>query len=87
LVTHDWPSDLIEWEYARPVGDPNILELLLETRPILSLHGHMHTPRSHTFESTEIACLNRIGARDGNPMSAIGIWDIDPSKRVCRRLV
>ena len=87
LLTHDWPSGIAEDSHFGPVGDERVRVLIEDCQPILSLHGHMHRPASTVIGTTQVECLAIVGYHSGDPMSAVGIWDIDPDARTTRRIV
>ncbi|MCL2668385.1 MAG: hypothetical protein FWF02_11890, partial [Micrococcales bacterium] len=55
--------------------------------PLLSLHGHMHVPGSAVLGQTQVAGLAIVGRRSGDPMAAVGLWDVDLVRRTVHRLV
>jgi hypothetical protein len=65
---------------------PNIRALIDQHRRLLSLHGHMHRPASAIFGRTQVECLAITGYRTGDPLSAVGIWDINPAAGAATRL-
>jgi len=77
LLTHDWPAGVTCDSIPEPRGDNNVRAIIDDFHPTLAIHGHMHRPASATFGNTTIECLARVGYRHGNPMAAVGIWDID----------
>jgi len=86
LLTHDWPAGVTCDSIPDPRGDEHIRAIIDAFQPTLSLHGHMHRPASALFGNTTVECLARVGYRHGNPMDAVGIWDIDRDRRVVKRL-
>jgi len=87
LLTHDWPAGVTCASIPQPRGDEHIRALIDDFQPMLSLHGHMHRPAAALFGNTTVECLARIGYRHGNPIAAIGVWDIDPNRRTAKRIV
>jgi len=53
-------------------------------RPILSLHGHLQRPAAAT-DQTQVACLAIVSYRSGDPMAAVGLWNIDTEARTATR--
>ncbi|MCL2091869.1 MAG: metallophosphoesterase [Micrococcales bacterium] len=86
LITHNWPSGL-DSARTRHQGDPNLRDLIVRSRPALSLHGHMHVAHREQIGGTEVACLAKVGFRYANPLDAVGIWQIAPGETPARRLV
>ncbi|MCL1917280.1 MAG: metallophosphoesterase [Peptococcaceae bacterium] len=86
LITHDWPAGLTT-EQGCPVGDANVRKLIETTQATLSLHGHLHAAHSEQIAETEAACLAMVGRHCGNPLEAVGIWQIMPGESPARRLV
>jgi hypothetical protein len=86
LVTHDWPTGVLEASRFGVTGDPDVRALIDQHQPLLSLHGHMHRPASAVFGRTQVECLAITGYRAGDPLSAVGIWDIDPAAGAATRL-
>jgi len=88
LITHDWPAG-IEEEPSRfgVPGDECVRTLIDDFQPILSLHGHMHRPTTAVLGTTAVNCLAIVGYHSGDPMAAIGLWDIDPKSRATTRLI
>jgi hypothetical protein len=92
LIAHDWPvgvNDLDVNDQSRfgPPGDENVRALIDDFQPIISLHGHMHRPATAVFGDTTVNCLAIVGRHSGDPMSAVGLWDISPHPRTAARLV
>jgi len=86
LLTHDWPTGVTCDSIPDPRGDDNVRALIDDFQPILSIHGHMHHPASATFGNTAVECLAKVGYRHGNPMAAVGLWDIDTDAQTATRL-
>jgi hypothetical protein len=86
LIAHDWPTGVSEVSRFGVTGDENIRALIEEGQPLLSLHGHMHRPESAVIGETRVECLAIVGYHSGDPLSAVGLWDIDPAGRAVRRL-
>ena len=86
LLAHDWPTGVTCDSIPEPRGDDNVRALIDDYKPILSIHGHMHRPASAVCGNTTIECLARVGYRHGNPMAAVGIWDITTGARTAKRL-
>jgi hypothetical protein len=86
LVAHDWPVGVSEASRFGVSGDKNIRALIDRHQPLLSLHGHMHRPESAVFGRTRVECLAIVGYRSGDPLAAVGIWDIDTDCGAVRRL-
>jgi Icc-related predicted phosphoesterase len=87
LVAHDWPTGLSEVSRFGATGDENIRALIDKHQPLLSLHGHMHRPDSAILGETQVECLAIVGYHSGDPLSAVGLWEIDVVGRTARRLV
>ncbi len=87
LVTHDWPTGVTEAGCFEPVGDERVRALIDDYGPMLSLHGHMHRPASVVLGRTQVECLAIVGYHSGDPMAAVGLWDIDPVRREVTRIV
>jgi hypothetical protein len=87
LVTHDWPTGLSGFSRFGVTGDVNVRTLIDKHQPLLSLHGHMHRPDSAILGETQVECLAIVGYHSGDPLSAVGLWEIDPVARTARRLV
>ena len=85
LVTHDWPTDVAEAGHFGPPGDVRIRKLIEGYKPILSLHGHMHTPASAVIGDTQVECLAIVGFH-GDPMAAVGIWSLGREERTAEKL-
>jgi hypothetical protein len=86
LVTHDWPAGLAETGRFGATGDENVRALIDEYQPLLSLHGHMHRPASAVLGKTQVECLAIVGYRSGDPLAAVGIWDLDLERPAVTRL-
>jgi hypothetical protein len=67
-------------------GDKNVRALIDRYQPLLSLHGHMHRPESALVGRTRVECLAIVGYRSGDPLAAVGIWDVDTDRGTVRRL-
>ncbi|MDR3201846.1 MAG: hypothetical protein LBT54_01705 [Bifidobacteriaceae bacterium] len=78
LLTHDWPTGVADVSHFGPTGDERVRTLIEDGQPILSLHGHLHRPASAVIGATQVECLAIVGYHSGDPMAAVGIWDIDP---------
>ena len=87
LITHDWPSGITD-ELGRygEIGDPRIRTLIESSGAMLSLHGHMHIARRALIGRTQVACLAIVGGTSPDPLSAVGIWNIDHAGRSAGRL-
>jgi hypothetical protein len=81
LITHAWPAGL------GPAGDQRVRDLIDAYQPVLTLHGHHHVPHAATLGATTTACLAIVGYRYGNPLAAVGLWDIDPTAKTVQRLL
>jgi hypothetical protein len=68
-------------------GDENVRTLIDKHQPLLSLHGHVHRPGSAILGETQVECLAMVGYHSGDPLAAVGLWEIDPVGRTARRLV
>jgi len=86
LVTHDWPTGMPDTGRGG-VGDERVRALVDDFAPLLSLHGHMHVPGSAVLGQTQVAGLAIVGRRSGDPMAAVGLWDVDLVRRTVHRLV
>jgi len=86
LITHDWPTGISGADIPEPRGDDNVRAIIDDFQPVLSVHGHMHRPASAKFGKTTVECLARVGWRHGNPMAAVGVWDINPDAGTATRL-
>jgi len=86
LLTHDWPTGVGEVSRFGAPGDQRVRDMIEDYRPILSLHGHMHRPASAVIGNTQVACLAIVGYRSGDPMAAVGLWNIDTETRHATRL-
>ncbi|MDR2973509.1 MAG: metallophosphoesterase [Propionibacteriaceae bacterium] len=86
LLTHDWPTGIADVGHFGPTGDERIRMLIEEGQPLLSLHGHMHCAASTVIGATQVECLAIVGYHSGDPLAAVGVWDIDPVGRTVRRL-
>ncbi|MDR2374733.1 MAG: metallophosphoesterase [Bifidobacteriaceae bacterium] len=86
LLTHDWPTGGADAGHFGLRGDERVRNLIEEFQPILSLHGHMHVPAAAIIGTTQVACLGIVGYHSGDPMAAVGVWDIDPIARAVKRL-
>jgi len=86
LVTHDWPTGIAEVGHFGPVGDERIRALIEDFQPMLSIHGHMHIPASAMIGGSKVECLAIVGYRGGDPIAAVGIWNVDPATRSAIRL-
>jgi hypothetical protein len=86
LVTHDWPTGVLEVSRFGVTGDKNVRDLIDRYQPLLSLHGHMHRPEATAFGNTQVECLAVVGYRSGDPLAPVGIWDIDTDRGTVRRL-
>jgi len=87
FLAHDWPTGITGADIPDLRGDEHIQAIIDDFQPMLSLHGHMHMPASATFGNTHVTCLARVGDRHGNPMAAVGLWDINTGARIAKRLV
>jgi len=85
LITHDWPTGINGADIPEPRGDDNVRTIIDDFQPALSLHGHMHRPAFAVSGQTNVACLARVGYRHGNPMAAVGLWDINPDAHTATR--
>lgn len=86
LITHDWPSGIAEAGRFGPIGDDRVRALIDDYQPIMSLHGHMHTRASAVLGATQVSCLAIVGYH-GDPMSAVGLWDVGTGTRTAVRIV
>jgi Icc-related predicted phosphoesterase len=86
LLTHDWPTGVADVGHFGATGDERVRALIEDRQPVLSLHGHMHRPGSAVVAGTQVECLAIVGYRSGDPMAAVGVWDIDPSARTATRM-
>ena len=65
LLTHDWPSGIIEQDDGTSVGRPELRALSELLRPRWHFCGHMHYRHAAAIGPTEVVCLDHI--RSGPP--------------------
>jgi len=85
LLTHDWPSGITDdtGRYGE-IGDPRVRTLIESSGALLSIHGHMHVAHRAMIHRTQVACLAIVGSRSPDPLTAVGIWTIDPGQSAGR---